>query len=222
MESIADPVVDVVESLGEAGVGALIALETVLPPIPSEVILPFAGFAAAQGRLSLPLVWACATAGSLLGAAVLYWVGAALSYERLYALAGRPWFVLFGQRDLERGFGFFDRHGSVVVLLGRFVPFVRSVVSVPAGMDRMPVPRFLALTALGSGLWNAAFIALGYRLGEDYEVVQEYVSPVSRGVVVLGVLLLGVLAVRRLRQRRRGRADGEGQPSSRQDRHSAA
>ncbi|HMM93531.1 DedA family protein [Phycicoccus sp.] len=202
MERLTGPVVEVIDSVGEVGVGGLIALETVLPPVPSEVILPFAGFAAAEGRLHLGLAWACATAGSLLGAAVLYQVGRALSYERLHELAGRRWFLLFGQKDLERGFRFFDRHGSVVVLLGRFVPFVRSVVSVPAGMDLMPLPRFLLLTAVGSGIWNAAFIALGYRLREDYEVVEQYVGPVSRGVVVLLVLALAWLVVRRVRQGR--------------------
>lgn len=207
MQSITGPVVDVIDSVGEVGVGGLIALETVLPPIPSEVILPFAGFAAADGRLNAPLAWACATIGSLLGAGLLYWFGHALSYERLHHLAGKRWFVLFGQRDLDRGFRFFDRHGSVVVLVGRFVPLIRSIVSVPAGMDRMPLPRFLALTALGSGIWNAAFIWLGYRLREDYELVEQYMGPVSRGVVVVCGIVLVWLVVRRLRERRAG-ADG--------------
>lgn len=202
MESITGPVVDIIGSVGEVGVGGLIALETILPPIPSEVILPFAGFAAADGRLNAPLAWVCATIGSLLGAAVLYWVGYALSYERLYQLAGKRWFLLFGQKDLDRGFRFFDKHGSVVVLVGRFIPFIRSVVSVPAGMDRMPLPRFLALTALGSGIWNAAFIAIGFRLKENYDVVEQYVSPVSRGVVAVLLLVLVWLVVRRVRQRR--------------------
>ncbi len=207
MQSITGPVVDVIESVGEVGVGALIALETVLPPIPSEVILPFAGFAAADGRLNAPLAWVCATVGSLVGASILYWLGLALSYERLYHLAGKPWFFLFGQRDLDRGFRFFDRHGSVVVLVGRFIPFIRSVVSVPAGMDRMPLPRFLALTGLGSGIWNAAFIWLGFRLREDYEVVEQYMGPASRVVLGLCVLVLVWLVVRRVRERRAGGAD---------------
>lgn len=204
MESITGPVVDVIGAVGEVGVGALIALETVLPPIPSEVILPFAGFAAADGRLNAPLAWLCATLGSLLGAGLLYWFGYALSYERLHHLAGKPWFFLFGQRDLDRGFRFFDRHGSVVVLVGRFVPLIRSIVSVPAGMDRMPLPRFLALTALGSGIWNAAFIYLGFRLREDYQLVEQYMGPVSRVVLGLCVLVLAWLVVRRVRERRAG------------------
>lgn len=216
-QTLTGPVVDVIDSLGEAGVGALIALETVLPPIPSEVILPFAGFAASQGRLDPVLAWACATLGSLLGAAVLYRLGRSLTYERLHELAGRRWFVLFGQKDLERGFRFFDRHGSVVVLVGRFVPLVRSVVSVPAGMDRMPLGRFFALTALGSGTWNAVFIWVGHRLGADYALVEEYMGPVSRGVLVVVLLGLAWLVVRRVRERR-----AAAQASSRQDRQSAA
>lgn len=207
MQSITGPVVDVIESVGEVGVGALIALETVLPPIPSEVILPFAGFAAADGRINALLAWVCATIGSLVGAGLLYWFGYALSYERLYHLAGKPWFFLFGQRDLDRGFRFFDRHGSVVVLVGRFVPLIRSIVSVPAGMDRMPLPRFFGLTALGSGIWNAAFIWLGFRLREDYELVEQYMGPVSRVVLGVCVLVLAWLVVRRVRERRAGAAD---------------
>lgn len=207
MSSLSQSVVDVIESIGEVGVGLLIALETVLPPIPSEVILPFAGFAAADGRLDPYLAWACATLGSLVGALLLYGLGVRFSYERLHHLAGKRWFFLFGRRDLERGMRFFDRHGSAVVLVGRFVPLIRSVVSVPAGLDRMPLGRFLGLTALGSGIWNAAFIAVGYRLGEDYAVVEEYVGPVSKAVVAVCVVVLVWLVVRTARLRRAGTPD---------------
>lgn len=201
VRSLTETVVEIIDSIGALGVGLLIALETVLPPVPSEVILPFAGFAAAEGRLDPYLAWGAATLGSLLGASVLYLAGLTFSYERLYRLAGRRWFVLFGPRDLDRGFRFFDRHGAVVVLVGRLVPFIRSVVSVPAGMDQMPLPRFLGLTALGSGLWNAAFIALGYRLGEDYELVDRYMAPVSTGVLAGCALILLWLVVRKVRSR---------------------
>ncbi|MGL5865049.1 MAG: DedA family protein [Dermatophilaceae bacterium] len=193
-----------IESLGELGVGLLIALETILPPIPSEAILPFAGFAAAQGRIDPVLVWVAATAGSLIGAGLLYWLGAALSYERIEDLAGRKWFPLFSRRDLERGFAIFDRYGGAVVLLGRLIPIVRSVVSLPAGVSRMPLPRFFALTAAGSGLWNGVFIALGYRLGSDYAVVEQWVGPVATGVLIVGILTVVWLAVRRRRQSRPG------------------
>ena len=204
VQSFTDWAIGLIESIGAPGVGLLIALETVIPPIPSEVVLPFAGFTAAQGDLNAVAAWAWATAGSLVGAALFYVLGRRLTFDRLHHLAGKRWFVLFSQRDLDRGFGFFDRHGSVVVLVGRFIPFVRSVVSVPAGLDEMPWPRFLVLTGVGSGLWNAAFVGAGYWLGEDYEQVQQYVAPASTVVVGLIVLLLGWLVVRKVRARRAG------------------
>ena len=189
-------VVDVIDSIGVVGVGVLIALENIFPPIPSEVILPFAGFSAARGSLDPVLAWVAATVGAVVGAYVLYGVGAFVGYDRVHQLAGKRWFVLFSQRDLARGERFFDRHGSKVVLLGRFVPFVRSVVSVPAGFARMPLARFTLLTAIGSGLWNALFIYAGYRLGDRWEQVQQYLQPISY-TVVAALLITGALLVAR-------------------------
>lgn len=200
-----DRIVELIQQIGELGVGLLILLETVIPPIPSEVVLPFAGFAAAAGHLNPYLAWLAATAGSLVGAYLLYWLGAALTYERLHHLAGRPWFLFFGQRDLERGQHFFEKHGQVVVLAGRCVPFIRSVVSVPAGLTRMPLLRFGLLTAVGSGVWNAVFIYAGFRLGTDYAVVEGYLGPVSKAVGAVVVLVVVWLVGRRLRERRMAR-----------------
>ena len=199
---IAGWVIDVVDSIGEVGVGVLIALENVFPPIPSEVILPFAGFSAQQGDINGVLAWVAATVGALVGAYVLYGVGRVLSYERVHELAGKRWFVLFGQSDLERGDRFFDRYGSWVVFFGRFIPLVRSIVSVPAGMEAMPLARFTVLTALGSGIWNAVFIVLGHQLGDRYDQVEEYVAPASYAVVGVLVLALAWLVVRRVRSSR--------------------
>ena len=187
---IAGWVIDVVDSIGEAGVGALIALENVFPPIPSEVILPFAGFSAEQGDINGVLAWVAATLGALVGAYVLYFVGFVLSYERVHELAGKRWFILFGQSDLERGDRFFDRYGSWVVFFGRFIPLVRSIVSVPAGMEAMPLGRFTLLTAVGSGIWNAVFIWAGWQLGDRYDRVEKYVAPASYTVVALLALAL--------------------------------
>jgi membrane protein DedA with SNARE-associated domain len=202
VQSVTGPVVDLIDSIGEVGVGVLLALETVVPPIPSEVVLPFAGFAASSGRIDPFLAWVAATIGSLLGAYLLYGLGRKVSYERLEDLAGRRWFILFGQRDLARGHRFFERHGSAIVFFGRFVPLVRSIVSVPAGLERMPLGRFTLLTAAGSGVWNALFIVLGYRLGQDYTVVERWISPLSKVVVALVALALVWLAVRRRREQR--------------------
>lgn len=191
-----DWVTGVVESVGEVGVGLLILLENVVPPIPSEVVLPFAGYAVLLGELDALLVWTSATLGSLVGAWILYGVGAALGHDRLDRLATKRWFVLFGTSDLQRGRRWFSNHGEGVVFFGRFVPLVRSIVSVPAGNTGMPLLRFSLLTALGSGLWNGLFLWLGYRLGDRWETVGRWLEPISRGLLVG----LAVLVVRRVRR----------------------
>ena len=199
----------IVDSLGAPGVGLLIFLENLIPPIPSEVILPLAGFRARTGALNIWLTWPAATAGSIAGAVVLYGLGAWLGYDRLHALAGKRWFFLTSQKDLDRGEEIFEKHGGKIVLLGRCVPVIRSVVSIPAGIARMPLPRFLMLTAIGSGVWNALFIGLGWVLGENWDRVQGWLGPVT--YVVIGLVVVGViwLAVRKLRSRSaRSAADG--------------
>jgi membrane protein DedA with SNARE-associated domain len=202
--AVGDWVFEVVDRLGAAGVGLLILLENVIPPIPSEVILPLAGFRASTGALNVVAVWPAATAGSVLGALLLYTLGAWLGHARLRRLAGSRWFLLASQRDIDRGRELFDRHGGKVVLFGRCVPFLRSVVSIPAGIERMPLLRFVVLTAVGSGLWNAAFVGLGWILGENWGRVSGWLGPFGYVVIGLVVAGLAVLAVRKLR--RSGRA----------------
>jgi membrane protein DedA with SNARE-associated domain len=199
---VADWVFSIVDRLGALGVGLLILLENVIPPIPSEVILPLAGFRARTGDLNVVAVWPAATAGSLLGALLLYGLGAWLGYERLHRLAGHRWFIFASQKDLERGDAVFDRHGGKVVLLARCVPFLRSVVSIPAGISGMPLVRFAVLTTIGSGVWNAAFLALGWVLGENWSQVEGWLGPVTYVVIGLIVIGLVVLVVRRVRARR--------------------
>ena len=196
---IAGWVMGVVDGIGEVGVGALIALENLFPPIPSEVVLPFAGFSASRGELDPVLTWVAATVGALVGAYVLYAVGALVGSDRLHRLAAQRWFVVLSPSDLRRGERVFERHGGKVVLLGRFVPFLRSVVSVPAGLARMPLWRFTALTVVGSGLWNALFITAGYRLGDRWEQVQTHLAPVGYAVAVAVAGTLVLLVVRRRR-----------------------
>lgn len=202
MGVVAEWVFSIIDRLGAAGVGLLIFLENVIPPIPSEVILPLAGFRARVGTVDAFWVWPAATAGSVAGALVLYGAGAWLGYDRLHALAAKRWFLLSNQRDLERGRALFDRHGGKIVLLARFVPLIRSVVSVPAGVARMPLGRFSVLTAIGSGAWNAVFIGLGWYLGANWERVEGWLGPSS--YVVAGLVLAGlvVLAIRKYRSRR--------------------
>ncbi len=193
--SVAAWVFSIVDRLGAAGVGLLILLENLIPPIPSEVILPLAGFRAKAGALNVWLVWPAATSGSVTGALVLYSLGRSLGYDRLYRLAGHKWFILASPKDLDRGKRLFRDHGGKIVLIARMVPIIRSIVSVPAGVTGMPIPRFILLTAIGSGIWNAVFISLGWYLNENYEVVDNWLGPISYvllGLIVAGLVWLGV------------------------------
>ncbi|MDN5932919.1 MAG: DedA family protein, partial [Pseudonocardia sp.] len=137
----------------------------------------------------------------LVGALILYGLGAWLGYERLHNLAGKRWFILTSQKDLERGHQLFADHGSKVVLLARCVPLLRSVVSIPAGIIGMRLWRFAALTTVGSGVWNALFVWLGWTLGENFTQVERWVGPVSYTIVALVVVGVAVLVVRKLRSR---------------------
>lgn len=164
---VVDWVLDVMFTLGYPGVALLVFLDNVFPPIPSEVILPLAGLVAGQGRLSLPGVIAAATLGSLAGALPLYGLGVWLGDERLRGFIRRFGRALFvNEADLDQTQAWFDRHGAKAVLLGRCVPLVRSLVSIPAGLARMPIWRFSSYTLLGSALWNTLLICIGFALGE--------------------------------------------------------
>jgi membrane protein DedA with SNARE-associated domain len=194
--------IDVIDALGESGIGFLIFLENIFPPIPSEAILPLGGFRAEQGEMNLVVVWVAATLGALAGALVLYGLGVVVGYDRLHELAGKRWFVVLSQKDLERGNRFFDHHGGKIVVLGRCVPLVRSVVSVPAGLARMNLATFCLLTVIGSGVWNAIFVGAGWVLGDNYERIEGWVAPFSYVVAAVGLVGIVVLIVRKQRRRR--------------------
>lgn len=194
-DGIAAWAADLVDALGGPGAGLAIALENLFPPLPSEVILPLTGFAAGQGVLGLLSALFWTTLGSVVGAVALYWIGAVFGRERMHALWAR--LPLVKVSDLERTEAWFARHGTKAVFLGRMVPVFRSLVSVPAGLERMPMPVFLILTTLGSLVWNSVLVMAGYWLGDRWDAVEVYVGYVSKGVLVLVVVALaGYLAVR--------------------------
>ncbi|MFJ9028681.1 DedA family protein [Streptomyces sp. NPDC102274] len=199
IESSADSWVNsLMDSLGAPGAGIAIALENLFPPLPSEVILPLAGFAASTGRMNLVAALLWTTAGSVVGALALYWAGALLGRERTVAIAVR--LPLVKVSDIERTEAWFARHGTKAVFFGRMIPVFRSLISVPAGIERMPLPLFLILTTLGSALWNCVFILAGYALGENWEEVTGYVSTYSKVVLVAAVLaILGFVGARLVR-----------------------
>lgn len=200
-------VLDLMERLGEVGVGVAVFAETYLPPIPSEAVLPVAGYLAYEGRMDpvLAIVWA--TVGSVVGAWGWWVIGAMLGPDRSRALVARV--PLMHGEDVDKAQAFFDRWGAVAVLGGRCVPLVRSFISIPAGIARMPFVRFTVYTLIGSAIWNGLWIGLGLALGPAMEPV------LTRWSGVLSYVAVGVVAaltawfvVRRIRRERR-RADDE-------------
>ena len=204
LTGVAGAAADVVEALGEVGVGVLVLAENVFPPIPSEVVLPLAGFLAARGRMELWLVIVAATLGSVLGALLLYEAGARTGRDRLRRLVERM--PLMEVEDLDRAEAWFDRHGEMSVLLGRCLPVVRSLISVPAGVERMPRWRFTVLTAVGSGAWNAAFVLGGWALGAQFSEIERY-SGWLNAAVYAAIAVLLALGVRRALRRRASRRE---------------
>ncbi|MFF8956186.1 DedA family protein [Streptomyces sp. NPDC014894] len=178
------------DTLGAPGAGIAIALENLFPPLPSEVILPLAGFAASTGQMNLYAALLWTTAGSVIGALALYGVGALLGRERTVAIAAK--LPLVKVSDIEKTEAWFAKHGTKAVFFGRMIPIFRSLISVPAGVERMPIPIFLGLTTLGSAIWNTIFVMAGYLLGENWTEVTGYVSTYSK--VVLAFAVVGLLA----------------------------
>jgi membrane protein DedA with SNARE-associated domain len=202
LSDIAAWVQDVIERLGAVGVALLVVLENVFPPIPSEIVLPFAGFVAQRGDGSVVVMIVAATIGAVVGALILYGVAAIIGPERLSAFIARfgRWFGV-KPADLVRAEQWFDRHAVAAVLLGRCVPLIRSVVSVPAGFRRMNIVPFVLYTALGSAIWNTALIGAGAILGDQWERVEPYVATLQYVVIAAIVVLVVRFAATKLRRR---------------------
>ncbi|PRZ18570.1 membrane protein DedA with SNARE-associated domain [Nesterenkonia sandarakina] len=199
-------VLSLMDRFGEPGVGLAIFLENFIPPIPSEAILPGAGFLAYAGLMSPWGAWLWANLGSLVGAVLWYAVGAALGAERTRGIMDR--LPLLKVEDFDKAERWFHRWGPWAVLLGRCVPIVRSFISIPAGITRMRVTTFLFFTLIGSAIWNGIWIGLGFGLGPTIEpVLEEWSGVLSNIVVALAVLAVLIFVVQRLRTvRRRGSA----------------
>ena len=202
LNDLAGWVQDVIERLGAIGVALLVILENVFPPIPSEIVLPFAGFVAQRGDGSVVVMIVAATVGAVVGALILYYVAALIGPARLgvfIAKFGR-WFGV-KPADLARAEQWFDRHAVAAVLLGRCVPLIRSVVSVPAGFRRMPLVPFIVCTALGSAVWNTALIGAGAALGNQWENVEPYVAILQWLVLAAIALFLMWFVYGKIRRR---------------------
>jgi membrane protein DedA with SNARE-associated domain len=185
-------IADLIDAFGALGVALLMALENLFPPIPSELILPFAGFLVGRGELGFLPVLVASTAGSLFGALVLYALGR-WGGRKLILRYGR--FLRVKEADLDRAEGWFDKYDEWVVLFGRMVPGVRSVVSIPAGMLGTPFVRFVILTTVGSAAWNALLLGAGWYLGENWHQIADIMGSASNVILVLVAVALVSAAV---------------------------
>lgn len=199
-------VLSLMETLGEVGVGIAVLLETFIPPIPSEAVLPGAGFLAFEGRMNFWIAWLMATLGALVGAWIWYWIGAAFGRDRTRTVVGK--IPLMDHEDFDRAEAFFARWGVAAVFFGRCVPLVRSFISIPAGIERMSFSKFTIYTALGSGLWNLVWVGLGFAFGPAIRPVLEQWSGVLSRIVVLAILgfIAWFVVARLIRNTKRRRA----------------
>lgn len=207
LEHLGELIQQIIGTLGYPGIFIASFAENLFPPIPSELIMPFGGFLAGRGDFDPLGVIAAGTAGTLLGALLIYYLGVAVDgpvirrfLHRYGALIGTS------ERDLDRALRLFARYGSALVFFGRLVPLIRTIISLPAGMNRMPLPRFLLFTTLGSGIWSALLTYAGVLLGANWEEVLVFMKIYERGTLialaVIGLAAAALVGARLLRARR--------------------
>jgi membrane protein DedA with SNARE-associated domain len=209
LEQIAHLVQDLIRDMGYVGLFVLIILESTMVPVPSLLVMPFAGFLASQGDFSLPAILAINSVGALVGSSLSYWLGIA---------GGKPLLLKYGKyvlvrpADLEKTEIFFERHGAWTVFIARFLPVVRHLISIPAGVARMRLPAFLFQTFLGATAWGGGLMLVGYILGSQWERVAKVakrVDLVVAGIVVLTLVFLAVRFVARRRSQRSAAVENE-------------
>ncbi len=197
-------IMTLIDQYGYLAVGLLIALENIFPPIPSEIILTFTGFVILSTSMTIPGAILAATAGSILGAIILYGIGSILTEERLNRLlATRTGRLLrLKPRDVNRAFNFFQHHGGKAIFLGRFIPVVRSLISIPAGMAEYPLLRFTLLSAIGTAIWNTVLISAGYLAGDNWQTILTTIESFSSAITVIVIAAFFLAGCYYLRKRR--------------------
>lgn len=207
LDSIVNWIIHLMQVLGAPGVGVAVFLENVFPPIPSEVVLPLAGFTASMGGMNVFAAFIWATIGSVVGAYLLYYVGAAIGAQRLRRVA--KWMWLVEPEDVDTSLRWFDKYGTWSILFGRLIPGVRSLISIPAGIDRMNPLKFGIYTLLGSGVWNALLIYLGVILGDNWESVSAIIDQYSTVVYIAIALIVVYVLFRLIRRSRKRKKQGK-------------
>lgn len=188
-------------SLGYLGIGFLMFMENLFPPIPSELIMPLAGFTVSQGKMNFQYAVLAGVIGTILGTLLWYYAGLWVGEKRVSELADRygKWIGVTG-KDIDKVNRWFYRHGTKAVLIGRLVPGIRTLISLPAGLSGMRLMPFLVYSTIGTAIWTFALTYAGYALGANYELVDEYLAPVSK--IILGILVIAFI-VWLLRRRKR-------------------
>lgn len=191
-------IIEIINKFGYLGIVSLITIENLFPPIPSEVILTFGGFATTISNITVIGVIIASTVGSVIGAVILYLLGRVLSVAKLEKFSESKFGKILGleKADIEKSVNWFDSKGKYAVLFGRFIPIIRSLVSVPAGMAKMAMLPFLILTTIGSLIWNTVLVILGRIAGDSWNVIAMYVGGYSDIVLILFmiVFVLGIMA----------------------------
>ncbi|MBP2330240.1 membrane protein DedA with SNARE-associated domain [Kibdelosporangium banguiense] len=197
--------VDLMDVLGGPGAALVVGADNLFPPIPSELVLPLAGFSASQGTFSLAAALIWTTLGSVAGAIIVYLLGAWLGRERTRKVIAK--IPLMKVRDFDRSEAWFAKHGTKAVFLGRMIPLFRSVISLPAGVERMNIAKFLLLTTLGSLIWNTIFVMAGYGLGVNWHKVSDYADIFQKIVIVAVAIAVALFVVVRLKNRKHAGRD---------------
>ncbi|WP_404454119.1 DedA family protein [Virgibacillus necropolis] len=200
-------ITDFMEQFGYLGIFLMMALENLFPPIPSEIVLPFGGFMTTYSHLSVVGVILAATAGSVIGAIILYGIGLMIDVERLEKIVDRWGHIIrIKKEDIQKADTWFDKYGYWTVLFCRMIPLIRSLISIPAGMSNMKFWLFLLFTTVGTLAWNIILVSVGAALGESWEDILEFMdvySTVAYIIIATGMVLLVLLYIRRLAKRKR-------------------
>lgn len=200
-----DWIISIMEQLGYFGIALLMFLDNVFPPIPSEIIMPSAGFTASQGQLLLSGVIIAGSIGSLLAAAVLYWIGRKISHQSIFNFTDRYGKYLFiKSADVKKSLDWFEQYGHRIVFFGRMIPAVRSLISIPAGMSRMPFWKFMLYSGLGTIIWTSFLACVGYFFGNNTEMMQQIFSQV--GYVIIAIVVMLIIWVIYRRQSRKNKS----------------
>ena len=197
-------ITSIMEQLGYFGIALLMFLDNIFPPIPSEIIMPSAGYTASQGQLLLVGVVIAGCIGSLIAAALLYWVGYTFNHERIFRFVDRYGkFLFLKSRDVKKSLDWFEQYGHRIVFFGRMIPAVRSLISIPAGMSHMPFWKFMFYSSLGTIIWTTFLASVGFYFGENQILMQQIFSQASYIILSLLAIFLLWLAYRRYRHKRK-------------------